>query len=282
MTAGDRRVPIFYPTWFMQAADPARCCRRVKAAGFDGASFLAGTVADARRLDRLSDANAAALRDALAETGLGSSIHVWTDSFLEAGGARAAGELLTANVRACVRALCGPGLPPPTVTLDPPMDWSAEPPVPLRELAEDLVSFLADLSDEYGARGGVENWPYPSVGRPEGLAPLLKAGRGKVGVLLDAGHAHVAVSRGWCKERSLAEFVRALPAPIVEVHLHDNGGERDEHLMPGEGTADLKGLLDAALATGFAGPITVECDLSAPGRPGPADGLAGIRRAYDL
>jgi sugar phosphate isomerase/epimerase len=31
---------------------------------------------------------------------------------------------------------------------------------------------------------------------------------------------------------------------LTEVHLSDNGGASDDHLVPGEGTAPLKGLLD--------------------------------------
>jgi sugar phosphate isomerase/epimerase len=282
MTGERAAVPVLYPTWFLPAARPLSCVRRVAAAGFDGPSFLAGTVADPRRLDRLSAAEAAELRNALADAGGQRALHVWTDSFLKVASPERAGGVIRANVEACVEALCGPELPPPTVTLDPPVARGPGGPELLRELAEGLVRFLAELSDRYGAPAGIENWPFAPAGCPTSLAPALQAGEGKVGMLLDTGHAHVALSAEWCAERDPAAFVRALPAPIVEVHLHDNMGASDEHLMPGEGTADLGALLDAALATGFAGPVTVECDLTAPGRPGLAGGRAHIRKSYGL
>lgn len=281
--SGKGRKTAFYATWFLPPAAPLECCRRVKEAGFDGASFLAGTLADPRRLDLLSERDAAELRDGLVEIGLDRSLHVSTPDYIDrATDLSAALATLKRHVKAGVEALSGPGLPPLNVTLDPPLRWTAGEPWQPSEIAADLVAFLASLTDSYDVRPGLENWPYLPVGTPEALAAQLLAGGGKVGVLLDAGHAHIALSRRWCEQDDMAGFVRALPAPIVEVHFHDNHGATDEHLVPGEGTADLRGLLDAVFAAGFRGPFTIECNLSTRGFSTLADALSHIRASYGL
>jgi len=252
-----QRVPLYYPTWFLKPATPLECCLQVKAAGFDGASFLVGMVRDPRRLDLLSEAEADELRGALIELGLGRSLHVWTPSYIDEGrDFDAAVALLKEHVRAAVKALTGPGLPALSVTLDPPVHWVVGQPWLPAATAEDLVRFLASLSDEHDVRPGLENWPFAPVATPEALMRILSVGDGKVGLLFDAGHAHVALNQGWCAQEDVAAYVEALGVPIVEMHLHDNHGQRDEHLMPGDGTADLQGALDAAFETGFRGPVT--------------------------
>ena len=274
-------LPVFYPAWFLDPAPPLDCARTVKEAGFDGVSFLVGNVDDPRRLDRLTDSEAGALRAGLARMALGCSLHVWTDTYLGLPRPDACA-LLCEQVEACVCALSDARLPALNVTLDPPVrfaDGSARLDV---DVTRELVAFLAALKHRYNVRPGLENWPYRCIGTPEALRDALWSGGGHVGVLLDTGHAHIALSRGWCEQSDMTQFVRELAGPIVEVHLHDNGGLRDEHLMPGEGTAPLHASLEATLVTGFRGPITVECDLAAEGRPGLAAGLSKIRQTYHL
>ncbi len=54
---------------------------------------------------------------------------------------------------------------------------------------------------------------------------------------LDTGHAHVNGQ----DPLALAERVGS---KLTEVHIHDNAGASDEHLIPGEGTADLKRFME--------------------------------------
>jgi sugar phosphate isomerase/epimerase len=129
-------------------------------------------------------------------------------------------------------------------------------------------------------RAAIENWPFAFLGTPEVLADVLAEAGGDVGILLDTGHAHIALAQGWCRQGSMADFVAALPAPVVEVHCHDNRGEDDEHLPPGEGTADIAGALAELARRGFSGPLTLECDLGAQGRPGLEAGLSAFRTRY--
>jgi sugar phosphate isomerase/epimerase len=57
-----------------------------------------------------------------------------------------------------------------------------------------------------------------------------------LGICFDAGHANTAGNTD--------EWL-ALADRFVNVHLHDNRGERDEHLVLGEGTVPLAKILKA-------------------------------------
>jgi sugar phosphate isomerase/epimerase len=63
------------------------------------------------------------------------------------------------------------------------------------------------------------------------------AGTPNVKVCLDIGHAHIFTSIG------LNDWVAKLGERIAYVHLHDNNGVFDTHLLPGEGSADIEGVL---------------------------------------
>ena len=67
------------------------------------------------------------------------------------------------------------------------------------------------------------------VTTPSHLLEILRAGHfDDMGVCLDVGHAHLAEGVG----AALGE----LSSRVRSAHLHDNHGERDEHLWPGQGT----------------------------------------------
>ncbi|MFH1137509.1 MAG: sugar phosphate isomerase/epimerase family protein [Pseudomonadota bacterium] len=70
------------------------------------------------------------------------------------------------------------------------------------------------------------------------LAPL------GVGFCLDLGHAH-AVGRV-----PLADWVDVLGPHLAAMHLHDNCGDRDEHLAVGRGGVDFAGIFSRLVKTG--------------------------------
>jgi sugar phosphate isomerase/epimerase len=72
-----------------------------------------------------------------------------------------------------------------------------------------------------------------------------------VGMCLDLGHANL------CAGGPLA-YMERFARRIVAIHYHDNHGEIDEHLLPGDGTVpwsrSIRGLLDM----GYGGPWVSE------------------------
>jgi sugar phosphate isomerase/epimerase len=274
-------TPVLYPTWFLPEGTPLECLVAATDAGFDGPSYLVGTLDDPRRLDRMSAADSRELVAEFGRLGADRSLHIWSDTYLGEGvGEDAALRSMKDHVERAVAAVSGEGLPPVKLTLDPPVRREGGTPRFLRDMAVELLRFMASLDEQYGVRAAMENWPFPFLGTPDVLAGVLTDAGDGVGILLDTGHAHIALTQGWCEQATMAGFVAALPAPVVEVHCHDNRGEKDEHLPPGEGTADIRGALTALAGQGFAGPITLESDLSAPGRPGLASGLSAFRARF--
>jgi sugar phosphate isomerase/epimerase len=76
---------------------------------------------------------------------------------------------------------------------------------------------------------------------PEHLLEILNAGHmDKVGICLDLGHAHLTVGT--------AEAIGTLGNRIASVHVHDNHGEKDEHLWPGDGTIAWPATVEALKA----------------------------------
>jgi sugar phosphate isomerase/epimerase len=74
--------------------------------------------------------------------------------------------------------------------------------------------------------------------RPDSIKKLLvKINSPHLGFCFDTGHWLVFSKSDW------QEWLKALGDRLVEVHLHDNNGEADQHLPPGDGKFDFIGFL---------------------------------------
>ena len=65
------------------------------------------------------------------------------------------------------------------------------------------------------------------------------------GICLDVGHAHLV--------GDVMEAIETCSGHIVTTHVHDNGGRRDDHLVPGTGTIDWDGAVMAFQKVGYDG-----------------------------
>jgi sugar phosphate isomerase/epimerase len=79
-------------------------------------------------------------------------------------------------------------------------------------------------------------YDYPLATTPESLEVLLGAVEG-LRFTLDTGHANVSGQDPF-------QMARWAGSRLIEVHLSDNSGTSDDHLVPGDGTADLKRLME--------------------------------------
>ena len=94
---------------------------------------------------------------------------------------------------------------------------------------------------------------------PEHLMLILDLGHlNNVGICLDLGHAHINMG--------IAEAIAMLGNRIVSVHAHDNHGQKDEHLWPGDGTIDWPAAVQAlrALANPPAAVLEIGYNLNDP------------------
>jgi sugar phosphate isomerase/epimerase len=91
---------------------------------------------------------------------------------------------------------------------------------------EHLRAFAAPL----GVKLNVENI-LNEITQPQHLLEILRIGHfNDIGVCFDAGHAHIS--------GGVTTMIEELKPHIRSSHLHDNHGEKDEHLWPGDGTID--------------------------------------------
>ena len=117
------------------------------------------------------------------------------------------------------------------------------------EKAKKSLRSLDRISSEYGVRIAVENMPaFPfMLGRTaEEMKALIESTN--LGFCLDIGHANTT--------DQIDDLIREFKDRLINVHIHDNHGENDEHLTLGEGSIDFKRVLD--LLKGYSGNFIIE------------------------
>jgi len=77
------------------------------------------------------------------------------------------------------------------------------------------------------------------------------------GVCLDVGHAHLM--------SGAIDAVETLGGHLVTTHIHDNGGKRDDHLVPFQGTINWSALVMAMEKVGYDGVWMFEIGAPSPG-----------------
>jgi sugar phosphate isomerase/epimerase len=130
------------------------------------------------------------------------------------------------------------------------------------------LEHLILFAKQRGVRIALQN-SANDLGSPASLHQFVKDTRLDLRYCFDIGHAHI--------DSEVASSFELLRDRVVTTHIHDNHGERDEHLLPYEGTIDW----DAALAA-FARmpeplPLVLEIKEQSPGVPS----LDQIRAAFD-
>lgn len=100
-------------------------------------------------------------------------------------------------------------------------------------------------------------------------------------VAFDIGHAHLAERRAGRKSTGLAigRAIEDLREHLVHVHVHDNHGKQDDHLLPGDGDINFKPVVEALRAINYGGLLIAE--LWNPERP-LETGRKGMKKLRDL
>jgi sugar phosphate isomerase/epimerase len=98
------------------------------------------------------------------------------------------------------------------------------------DLSMTAVEHVKAFAHPLGVKTLIETL-HNDVTSPEHLLEMLRiAHLDTVGVCIDVGHMHLPDMPG------IAQAFAILGDRVKEVHLHDNDGEHDQHLWPGEGT----------------------------------------------
>ena len=140
------------------------------------------------------------------------------------------------------------------------------------EYAINALEHLGAFAHPLGVRLLVENLLSEAT-TPTHLLTILELGHlPNIGVCLDLGHAHINVG--------VTEAITTLGSNIATMHVHDNHGEKDEHLWPGDGNIDWPSAVKAikTLATTPAAVLEIHYNLGADAQTLPAS----IERSFAL
>jgi sugar phosphate isomerase/epimerase len=137
------------------------------------------------------------------------------------------------------------------------------------------LEHLSLFARQRGVTIAIENTP-GEMATPVNLKNFLEQTRlSNVKICLDSGHAHL--------EGGVPEALEIVRDYVATTHLHDNRGERDDHLLPYEGTIDWSATL-AALPPDA--PMVLELK-EPPAAAGSievqafAETLSGVRKVFD-
>ena len=108
------------------------------------------------------------------------------------------------------------------------------------------LQVIADEAERLGIKIAFENTKIK--GYQEAVLENIK--NENIGICLDSGHLHAHFK----DELDFSVF----KGKIFCLHLHDNMMEKDQHLIPFEGTIDWQWLIHQLKSCGYDGPVTME------------------------
>ncbi len=119
----------------------------------------------------------------------------------------------------------------------------------------DSLNAIAEFAARYQMRVAIEPADRYETDLLQDCATALELlnqlGYDNLGVLMDNGHVHIV-------GESEEEAIRLLGNKLFHVHINDNFGVRDQHLVPGDGNCNFTPLMEALRREGYSGFLGVE------------------------
>ncbi|MBE0636405.1 sugar phosphate isomerase/epimerase [Candidatus Bipolaricaulota bacterium] len=137
---------------------------------------------------------------------------------------------------------------------------------------------IADYAAKFGVRLAVENifdsvWCLDRILEELGDDPEDT----NLGICIDVGHAAVSKDAG---RESVCNYLDRYASQLLHLHLHDNSGMRDDHLIPGQGTIDWPRVMAKIRELPFTGTAVLEVhDPSATPKESLKRGLSFVKQA---
>lgn len=126
------------------------------------------------------------------------------------------------------------------------------------------LSLCLKFSREENVQLSLENIqsPYFLFSRLESASEIIRKVK-DLTITLDVGHAYIMEhnnsSRGKKAEKKIAEKIEnILGRKIYHIHIHDNFGVKDEHLIPGDGKINFNPIVKALRKIGYNNQVIVE------------------------
>jgi sugar phosphate isomerase/epimerase len=137
------------------------------------------------------------------------------------------------------------------------------------EAAFNSLEHLVIFAKQRGVTIALENTTN-EIGAPESLQQFIKETHlNGLKLCFDIGHAHV--------DSNVGAAFETMRDRVVTTHIHDNHGEKDEHLLPYEGSIDWDEALDLFSVAPQPLPIVIELKEHTTGGPV----LDQVRAAFD-
>jgi sugar phosphate isomerase/epimerase len=147
----------------------------------------------------------------------------------------------------------------------------------------EFVGKCLNFSREHGTILALENAGGGPAFYPQNIEELKQVISELEGVKItfDIAHAHLAEHKAGRKftAEAIANSIKRVKEYLIHVHLHDNHGEHDEHLVPGEGSIDFAPIVRALKEINYDKMVVVE--LFDPGNAVEA-GRAGLEKTRRL
>ena len=127
-----------------------------------------------------------------------------------------------------------------------------------REFVEQCLVYSHDCGTTLAIEnaGGGSSW-YPSdIRELKRFVSELEGAK----ISFDIGHAHLAECRAGRRStaRVISKAIENAKEYLAHVHIHDNHGEHDEHLPPGDGNIDFKPVVKALRSINYDGLVIAE------------------------
>ncbi|HVJ06291.1 MAG TPA: sugar phosphate isomerase/epimerase family protein [Candidatus Saccharimonadales bacterium] len=137
------------------------------------------------------------------------------------------------------------------------------------------VEHLRAFAKPLGVRLLLENIPN-ELTAPEKLMNLIQTLHyDDIGICLDLGHANL--------EPGVEAAIETMKTAIRSVHVHDNRGNKDEHLWPGEGTIDWKPTMELLKTAPQVPALVLEIEGDPEGNPEYGKTVPGkIQKSWEL
>jgi len=244
----------------------ADALRRIAAAGFDGVDFWGGRPHAYRR--DLSEAEIRGLRAVLAETHLGVASFI-PAQFRYPTSLCSPNDTIRNDSVTYIQdsIITAAGLGAPVVSVCPGHTLHGQGLADGWARLADSLNRICEVALRYGIRIALEPADRYETDlmqtTGEGLRMCHELGHANLGVLLDNGHAYAV-------GESCVQAVRSLGDRLFHVHVDDNNGQRDQHLIPGDGAFDFPPFIAALRSVGYDGYLCAELSWDYTVDPDPA------------
>ena len=120
---------------------------------------------------------------------------------------------------------------------------------------EEFFAELSDYAKDYDVTVCLENMPFQNfpISTAEHCVKMVdKLGKDNLKICLDTGHA--AIFEG----SNVAKAVKTIGHRLEALHIHDNMGKEDQHLIPGDGIINWDAFSEALKEIGFDKVVSLE------------------------